>query len=137
MFATADDMRARFGEDRLVQLTDQDAWNAQAIAAVNVKLQTASSIAEGYVAKYYAPAPGRTVPPMLVEIVCDLAFARLHAELSDDNKDRRDTAMKLLKDISTGLVKIDQGKQDMPARSGAVIVPDRQRTFSRDSLGDF
>ena len=137
MFATADDMRARFGEDVLVQLTDQDGWNAQAIAAVNVKLATATSIVEGYVAKYHAPAPGPAVPPLLIELTCDLAYVRLHRALSDDLKDRRDQAMKQLKDISTGLLKIDQGLQDIPARGGAVIVPDRPRTFSRDSLEGF
>jgi phage gp36-like protein len=137
MLATADDMRARFGEDVLVQLTDQAEWSAQAVAEVNVKIATATSIAEGYVAKYYAPAPGRAVPPLLVEIVCDLAYVRLHRAMSDDLKDRRDQAMKQLKDISTGLLKIDQGLQDIPARPGAVIVPDRPRTFSRDSLEGF
>ncbi|WP_303763503.1 DUF1320 domain-containing protein [Sphingobium yanoikuyae] len=137
MFATAEDMKARYGEDELVQLTDQDGWNAQAIAAINVKLQTASAIAEGYVAKYYAPAPGRALPPLLTELVCEIAYSKLHKSPPEAIEKREARALDQLKDISKGLIKIDQGKQDIPARAGAVIVPDRQRTFSRDSLGDF
>ncbi|WIA55479.1 DUF1320 family protein [Sphingobium sp. WTD-1] len=137
MFATAEDMKARYGEDELVQLTDQDGWNAQAIAAINVKLQTASSIAEGYVAKYYAPAPGRALPPLLTELVCEIAYAKLHKAPPEAIEKRETRALDQLKDISRGLIKIDQGKQDIPSRTGAVIVPDRQRTFSRDSLGEF
>jgi phage gp36-like protein len=139
MFATADDMRARpdMGEEVLVQLTGQTEWNAQVIAAVNRAIVSATTTAEGFVAKYYGPAPGREVPPMVTDIVCDLAFVKLHRAMTDDLKDRRDQAMRLLRDISNGLVKIDQGKQDIPARAGAVIVPDRPRTFSRDSLGGF
>lgn len=137
MFATADDMRARFGEDVLVQVTDQAEWNAQAIAAINMKLADASVIAEGFVAKYYAPVPGRTVPPLLTQIVCAIAFASLYREPSEAVQDRASQAMKMLEKISTGLIKIDQGAQDIPAREGAVIVPDRARVFSRDSLGGF
>ncbi|MFB0874573.1 MULTISPECIES: phage protein Gp36 family protein [unclassified Sphingobium] len=135
MFATAEDMRARFTD--LVELTDQAEWNAQAIAAVDMKLRLATSIAEGYVAKYHDPAPCRAIPPLLTDIVCDIAYARLHRSPSDSVKDREAAAMRLLRDISNGLVKIDQGKQDIPARSGALIVPDVPRTFSRDTLGGF
>lgn len=139
MFASAEDMRARpdMGETTLVQLTDQGEWNAQAIAAIERAIASATATAEGFVAKYHAPVAGRAVPPLLTEIVCDLAFVKLHRAMTEDLKDRRDQAMRLLRDISNGLIKIDQGLQDIPARAGAVIVPDRPRTFSRDSLGGF
>lgn len=135
MFATADDMRARFAD--LVQLTDQAEWNAQAQAAVDMVLRTATSVAEGYVAKYHDPAPGRPVPPLLTDIVCDIAYARMHVAPPEAVAQRAADAMKLLRDISNGLVKIDQGQQDIPARSGALIVPGNDRVFSRDTLGGF
>lgn len=135
MFATADDMRARFSD--LVELTGQAEWEAQAIAQVEMALRSATSIAEGYVAKYHDPAPGRPIPPLLTDIVCDIAYARMHRAPSDAIKDRESAALKLLRDISNGLVKIDQGLSDIPARSGALIVPDAARTFSRDTLGGF
>jgi phage gp36-like protein len=137
VLANADDMRAAFTEEVLYQLANRDAWDAQTIAAVDVQLAAASTIAEGYVAKFYAPAAGRPVPPMLVPIVCDIAFARMHRAPPEEVRDRRADAMKLLLDISKGLVKIDEGKQDLPARDGALIVPASERTFSRDRLGGF
>ena len=137
MFATAEDMKARYGERELVELTDQDGWHAQTIAAINVKLADATHDATGYVAKYYAPAPDMPVPPLLTKLVCEIAFAQLHKNPSEAIEKRETRARATLKDISTGLVKIDQGEQKIPARRGAVIVPDRQRTFSRDSLADF
>lgn len=137
MLATADDMRARFTEAKLVQLTDRPAWDAQCVAAINVQIATASAIVVGYVAAYYAPAPDRAVPVLLTEIVCDLAYARLHVEPSEAVQKRASDAEKRLDKIANGLIKIDEGKQDLPARDGAVIVPDRERTFSRDRLGGF
>lgn len=134
MLATADDMRARFGEARLVQLTDRSEWDAQCVAALGVQIAAVSVLVEGYVAKHYAPAPGRAVPPLLTEITCDLAYARLHIEPSEAVQKRASDAEKRLDKIASGLIKIDEGKQDLPARDGAVIVPDRERTFSRDRL---
>ncbi|MGE4323985.1 MAG: phage protein Gp36 family protein [Sphingobium sp.] len=137
MLATADDMRARYTEQVMVELADAACWSDAVVAAIDVRLATASAIVEGYVAKYYAPAPERTVPPLLVELTCEIAFAKLHRAPPETVEKREAAAMRTLEKISTGLVKIDGGAQDLPSRPGAVIVPDRQRTFSRDSLGGF
>lgn len=138
MYATADDMRARFTEAKLVQLTDAASWDATAIAAIDVKLADASAIVDGYVAKYYAPAPEVGIPPILRMITCDIAFAELQAAPTDDAKDRRDRAYAQLRDISKGLIKLDGGEVEaLPAREGAIIVNDPGRTFSRDSMKGF
>ncbi|MEO6217757.1 MAG: phage protein Gp36 family protein [Sphingomonas sp.] len=137
MYATADDMRARFDEATLVQLTNTPSWGEACEAAIGVKLQRASIIIDGFVAKYYAPAPGIGTPPLLTEIECDIAYADLHKVPTDDAKDRRAAAMKLLEKIATGLIKLDNGEAVLPSRQGAVIVPATERTFSRDRLGGF
>lgn len=137
MYATADDMRARFTEAALVQLTDAAAWDAAAIAAVNLKLADASALADGYIAKYYAAAPGVPLPALLVQLVCKIAFADLHRIPTEEASKQRAEAMKVLGDISRGLVKIDEGRGDLPARDGAILVEDPGRTFSRDRLGGF
>jgi phage gp36-like protein len=137
MYATADDMRARFGEADLVQLTDTPAWGALTIAALNLKLADATARCDGYVAKYYAPQPGSAVPPLLVAICCDLAYERLFKAPTDDAAARAKAAHTDLVNISKGLIKLDQGRGDLPARDGAVIVPAGERTFSRDRLTGF
>ncbi|PTS73801.1 hypothetical protein DBR17_17780 [Sphingomonas sp. HMWF008] len=137
MYATADDMRARYGEQAIVQLTDTDSWGAATIAAVNVKLASATARADGYVARYYQQSLGVAVPPLLVEIVCEIAYADLHKAPTEEADKRRKLAIADLVNISKGLVKLDQGAAEIPSREGQVIVPDRVRTFSRDSLGGF
>ncbi|MEO7691285.1 MAG: DUF1320 domain-containing protein [Sphingomonas sp.] len=138
MYATADDMRAEYGEDILVQLADAPAWGEAAIATINKKLVGASVLIDGFVAKYYAHATGLGVPPLLNRIACEIAYCDMHRAPTDDAKERKAGAMKLLAQISTGQVKLDQGKANLlPARQGAVIVPDAPRTFSRDSLKGF
>jgi phage gp36-like protein len=136
-YATADDMRAEYGEEILVQLSDAPAWDSVAIARVNQKLASAATLIDGFVAKYYAAAPGVTVPPLLVAINCTMAYADLHRVLTEDAKDRRAEAIRQLEQISRGMIKLDDGRGDLPARGGAVIVPDRERTFSRDGLRGF
>ncbi|PKP93191.1 MAG: hypothetical protein CVT77_06570 [Alphaproteobacteria bacterium HGW-Alphaproteobacteria-16] len=138
MYATADDMRARYGETVLVQLTNAAAWDGTAIAALNVKLADATALADGYVAKVLGPSPTSPIPQLLVRIVCQIAFADLQRAPDDESKAQRAEAMTLLRDISRGLIKLDGGDIDaLPARDGAVIVPERERTFSRDRLAGF
>lgn len=137
MYLTAEDMRARYGEDQLVQIVDADGWDALAIARVNAAIADASAIVDGYVAKYYQASPGTAVPPLLARLTRDIAFSDLQRSPTEEARDRRADAMAILDKISRGLVKIDEGRGDLPARAGALVVPDRPRTFSRDSLGGF
>lgn len=137
MYLTADDMRARYGEDLLVQIVDADAWDALAIARVNAAIADASVIVDGFVAKYYQSAPGTPIPPLLARLTRDIAFADLQRSPTEEATARRTDAMAMLDKISRGLVKIDEGRGDLPARPGALVVPERQRTFSRDNLGGF
>lgn len=137
MYLTAEDMRARYGEDVLVQITDADAWDAVAIARVNAAIADAGTIVDGYVSKYYQSSTSQAVPPLLARLTRDIAFADLQRSPTDEAKDRRTDAMRMLEQISRGLVKLDEGRGDLAAREGAVVVPDRPRTFSRDNLDGF
>ncbi len=137
MYATAEDMRERYTEARLVQLTDAASWDAVAIAAVNLKLASATARADGYVAKYYSAAADVPTPPLLVEIVCEIAFADLHTAPTEEASKRRAAAIADLRDIAKGLIKLDEGRGDLASREGQIIVPDRERTFSRDTMKGF
>lgn len=137
MYADANDMRAQYGEDVLVQLADAQSWDA-AVPRINVELANASLLVDGYVAKYYAAAPGVPRPPLLTRPTCEIAYCDLHRAPTEDALRRKGDAMKLLGQIATGMVRLDQGIPDsLPARQGAVIVPDAERTFSRDTLRGF
>ncbi len=136
MYATPDDMRASYGEDVLVQLTGEAAWGPGAIAKITVKLVDASVLADGFVGKYYAAGNG-AAPPLLKRLVREIAFAELWSNPTESVEKRKSDALAILDKISKGTVKIDEGRADLPAREGAVIVPERERTFSRDTLRGF
>lgn len=138
MYATANDMRDRYGEAVLIQLADAAAWDAACTAAIEKKLTAASVRADGYVAKCYQAKSGAPVPPLLIEIVCEIAFADLARNPTEEAKDRRKAAIADLVNISKGLVKLDQGDPTaLESRDGQVIVPDAERTFSRGRLVKF
>ena len=138
MYATVDHMRARWGDRLLAQLVDADAWGDAAADAVAVALTDTATLIDGYVAKFYAKAAGTPVPALLVRINCQLAYGELGTTPSDDQKDVKAEALRMLRDISTGAVKLDEGDPTaLQARPGAVLVPDTPRVFSRDTLGGF
>jgi len=138
MYATAQDMRDRYGEAVLVQLTDTSTWGAATIAAIEVKLTDATFEADGYVSKYYKANSGTPVPPLLKMYVMRIAFADLAQNPTEEATKQRDRAIAALVKVSQGLIKLDQGDPAaLESRDGQVIVPEAERTFSRNRLSDF
>jgi phage gp36-like protein len=137
-YASPDDMRARFREERLVQLADQAEWNDAAQARIAWALEQGSNTADSFVAKIYSASGATEVPPLLRDIVCDIALYRLYEEAPDQVRANYKDAMGLLEKISRGLIKLDGGEIDaIAARPGAVLVNDPGRVFSRDRLKGF
>ena len=138
MYATANDMRDRYGEAVLVQLTNSDSWDDGCVAKVEVQLRAVSALVDGYVAKYYQATPGLTVPPLLVELTCPIAYCDLAANPTEHALKRKSESITHLRDISRGILKLDEGVPDsIPSREGQIIVPDAERIFSHDKLRGF
>lgn len=138
MYATLADMLARFEAAELVQLAQaEDAADPVLATRVVTALTRAQSIIDGYVAAKYRTGEIAT-PPLLTEIACDLArHAMYRDEAPGTVVDARDQALKWLRDISTGTLKLDDGAAELPARTGAVLVTRPPRLFGRDSMGGF
>ncbi|MDH7971777.1 DUF1320 family protein [Sphingomonas sp. AR_OL41] len=136
MYATAEDMRTEYTEAALVQLADKADW-ASALPTINRAIENATVRADGHIAKYYARAAGRPVPPLLALIVREIAFADMHRSPTDEVAARRKAAIADLVKIANGVIKLDDGTEELPSRDGQIIVPDRERTFSRDRLAGF
>jgi phage gp36-like protein len=126
MYATADQMRTTYGEAALVQLADAADWDG-ALPRINKALSDATVRADGHVAKYYSRAL----------IVSEIAYADLHRAPTEEVATRRKAAMRDLEGIAKGLIKLDDGVEELPSRDGQVIVPDTPRTFSRQTLSGF
>jgi phage gp36-like protein len=115
-YASVADMRARFTEAELIQLTDPEGAAVDA-ARIETKLDDAQAFIDGYMGRVYRlplsgcakPAipgskPERVAPPQLTRIACDLArfWLRDAAEENSDVYRRYQAAVAELQAIAEG-----------------------------------
>ena len=108
MYATVEEMKRKFGERQLTQLTDNEPPYTQAINydKLNAAIEEANSEVDAYIASRYS-LPLHPVPPFLVNLACNMA--RYYAEtgdLSENNpiKTRFDGCIKTLTKIADGKI---------------------------------
>ena len=137
-YITQTDLENRFGSDELLALADRDGDDVIDATVIAQAIQDAESVIDSYVARRY-DLPLSTVPPILVSIACDLARFNLY---TDDPleavKNRRDDAVRYLRDIADGRIELQGQSVEEPAASDdglQVIGPDRM--FSDDSMAGF
>lgn len=120
LYATLQDMIARFTQQELVELTDTVNIPPSTVdeARVAVKLGDAQAFVDGYVGQVYrlplvgcakpATLPGGepeyVAPPVLMRLTCDLARYYLHDDLAPENEvyRRYKAALKELDAIANG-----------------------------------
>jgi phage gp36-like protein len=119
-YATRQDMLDRFGEQRLIELTDP---NAQFI--VDDTLDRALTDADGDIdthleLRYALPLPA--VPTSLKRIACDLARYYLYGDAAPELVVKRyDAAMRFLRAIADGSVQLGVPDSAAPAADFAEI----------------
>jgi len=138
-YATLDDLKQRFGETEIVQLTDRNGDDTADQAVVDRALEDASAIADSYLARRHT-VPLDPAPLVLVSAVCDIARARLYdANVPEAVTSRKDEAIGWLKRVADG--KADAitdpagGAKDEPAAISTKS--NGLRVFDRDSLRGF
>lgn len=143
MYATVQDMTARFGDAEMRNLTDRTQPRAGAIqaAVADVALREASSEADSYLAARYAVPLLAPYPERLVGAVCDIARFSLWTEAREDVVLRAEAARAWLKDVAKGLVALGvPSAQAEPAgatSSDGVAFSAPCRPFATDNLADF
>ncbi len=138
VYASFEDMKARFDARDIVQLADvEDIDDAQAY--VEQRLVRAGTIIDGFVSARYGDRSALPVPPLLTEIACDIAFHNMfRAEPRDVVVANHKAAMAMLRDIADGRVKLDEGVVDaQPARPGAVLIEGRPPIFGRQNMSGY
>lgn len=136
-YATIDDMRARFPEQRLIELTDLAETGDVNEILVQRQLNDADALIDGYVGRYYnrldAALP---VPPALTAIACAITYYNLWGDMMPPDKAKADfeAAIVRLRDIAAGKFKLDQGEEKLPERDGQILVQSSDRLFTRDSM---
>lgn len=126
----------RIGLDEAIMLTDTIGSGRIEVQRLANALNDAQSEAEGYLAAKYE-MPLSPVPALVTTIVFDLVVARLWGkELPAAVKDRRDEALRKLRDISKGTLVLTGSATLAPATSNPapVLFTASDRLFSRDML---
>lgn len=130
----------RFGERTLVQLTDRAevATGEMDVTVVDQELANTDAVINGYLANRYR-LPLDPVPDQVTDLALSIAIYKLHVFAPDQKiKDDYQDALRMLRDISSGAVKLDAAGVE-PASSGASGVEfiDRERPLSPESMTGF
>lgn len=136
-YATLADLQARFDEATLIQLTDDAGLGTIDAARISVAIAGTDSLIDGHLASRVA-LPLAIVPAWLIDVACDLAYFRLWRTTPPESVVKaRDAALGLLRKVSDGIIRLDDGIEAQPTRPGAVLVEGPDRVFSRQSLKGF
>ena len=131
--ATAQDMIARVGSQELNQIADRDQNGVFEPEVVQVALDDASALADGYLrARYSLPLP--QTPTLLIAIVVDIARYQLHDGAPTESvQSGHRGAMARLNDIAAGRLVLDVGAPQPPTGS-QVNVASPPRVFDDGTL---
>ncbi|NKF51366.1 DUF1320 domain-containing protein [Shewanella sp. WXL01] len=104
VYATTQDMVARFGEQELIDLTDRDGSQGSIVSDVlDTALASASALIDGYLAGRYQ-LPMTNALPVLADLCCEIARYKLYDEEAHEAVQQR------FKDAERFLVKVSKGE---------------------------
>lgn len=133
-------LTARFGADMLIRATDRGPVPTGTIdvAVVAKACEDAAALIDGYLAGRYA-LPLTAVPPLVAALAEDIAIWRLHPyEPGDKMKADYDAAMRSLRDIGTGTIRLAVAGFEAPTTgSTGAQFTDRDRPLTQDSMRGF
>jgi len=140
-YATKQDLIDRFGERELVELTDLT--NTPPTTIDDVKVDRALSDTDAKINSYLAAryaTPLNPAPASVVDLACAIARYKLWSDKASERvRDDYTDALKWLQLVAGGTVTLaDATAAPTEQRSGGSVKTNApQRTFTRDSLGDF
>lgn len=137
-YLSADDYVDRFGREETIRITDEAKTGTIDAARLGSAISDATQEAEGYLAAAY-DLPLSEVPPILRNIVADLARERLHrTRPTDAVKAAADRARTMLRDLSAGRMKLNlTAGAEAPQRASSLAVwadSNPPRVFNSDKM---
>ena len=139
-YATQAQLTKRYGEAMLVAATDRGSVPAGVpdAAVIADALAEADAVIDGYLAGRYA-LPLAQVPPLLADLAKALTIWKLHPyDAAPKLKDEYDAAMRMLRDIADGRVKLQLSGVETPGTgdTGAQMT-DRERPMTAENMTGF
>ncbi|UDM07817.1 DUF1320 domain-containing protein [Halomonas sp. NyZ770] len=130
-YCTQADLVERFGEDELLAIARDETGMAIDNAAVDRACDDASGEIDGYVSAAGYPVPLSPVPRIVTAYACDIARYRLYDEHATDQVQKRyDDAVKFLRSVSRGEVKLGISTGQGSSSAGSVQMNSSRRVFS-------
>lgn len=139
-YCTQADLEARYGAALLVEISDRaDAASSTIdVALITRAIADAAALIDGYLAGRYA-LPLATIPALVTDLAQRIAIYYAHSNVASEKiaKDY-EAALRQLKDIASGLIKLDSGGSE-PEGSGAseVRTNDPERPLSTTTMKGF
>jgi phage gp36-like protein len=139
-YCTQIQLEARYGTALLVEISDRADVPTGAIdaALITRAIADATALIDGYLAGRYA-LPLATVPALVIDLAQRIAIYYAHSNVASEKigKDY-EAALRQLKDIASGLIKLDAGGAE-PAGSGAseVRTNEPERPLSAATMKGF
>ena len=128
---------ARYTEAKLRELTDREAPYQDAIVdtVLDQAIASADSVIDGHLSGRYA-LPLEQVPTLLTDVAARLTYAALFIDMAPEKVTADyQAAMRTLRDIAGGAVRLDVGGTAAPAATAdGIEVVASDRVFGRDNL---
>lgn len=139
-YATLDQLKDRFGEKLLIKLTDRSQPASGAIdqAVIDRALADTDALIDGHLAERYA-LPLASVPALVTDTALAIAVYKLHRNtVSDKIKDDYGDALKLLRDLTAGKVRLDvAGSEPASVTSDGIKTNKDDRPMTSDNMSGF
>jgi phage gp36-like protein len=139
-YASLDDLKKTYGEPMLVALTDRAEPPAGSIdtAVVDRALADTDAAIDGYLKVRYA-LPLASTPALVRDLAERIAVYKLHRNVAADKiRDDYNDAIKTLRDIASGAVRLDvAGAEPTASGTQGVRASDRPRDLTPDNLRGF
>ncbi|TNF21872.1 MAG: DUF1320 domain-containing protein [Rhodobacteraceae bacterium] len=139
-YTSLTDLTDRYGARLLISLTDRDTPPAGAVDTdvIDEALADTDALIDGYLANRYK-LPMDATPPLVADIAKAVAIYKLHVYSPDQKiKDDYDTALRQLREIGTGAIKLPiAGAEPEDTGGGGARMTDRERPFTEANMKGF
>lgn len=137
-YCTLDDLKARYGERMLIDLTDRGAMATGVIdtTVVNRALTDTDAMIDGYLAVRYR-LPLSAAPALVADVAQMIAIWKLHVAAPDPKiEEDYKTAIRTLEGLSRGNIRLTTVEGIEPAGMGGngVRLTDRARPLTAENL---
>ena len=139
-YCAQSDLLEQISDDKLTQLTDDADTGSIDADVITRSIADADAEIDGYCGRRYT-VPFTTVPAIIRKVSVDIALYNLYARRKgapDDRQSRYDNAIKLLLNVSKGLITLGADDPDStPASSNTPEISQSDRIFTRDKMSGF